>query len=127
MANAIVLERFTMKANECILLLAENDPQYTPVERQQLKWWLGLSGDERTAIFNGFSANVSGCPDSVMSRKEVAHAFGKSIKWVDWIAKKPGCPFRRIRLGSSRRSCGFSANSVRAALSGNSIVTTSQN
>jgi len=53
--------------------------------------------------------------DSVMTRSEVAHAFHKTTKWVDWECKRPGTLLRRVYLGGTRSS-GYSRASVRAAL-----------
>lgn len=106
----------TMKDStlKLIALAAKSDPECDASTVRGIEWWLQLPPVIRANIMD------TGSGDQVISRREVARLFGKSVKWVDYVSRRADCPFRRIRIGSSRRACGFSANSVQEALSSTS-------
>lgn len=88
-----------------IMLALEGDPDATQAERSAIM-----------AALDGRNQLTDPQPlDRVLKREQVASVFGKTAKWVDWEAKRPGTLLERVYLGGTR-SAGFSEASVRAAL-----------
>jgi len=64
---------------------------------------------------------------TLVSREQLAKLAGKTVKWCDWVAAKHPENLHRVVLPGSKRSSGFTYESVKALLTSANPCTSQSN
>lgn len=102
----------TMEAMKALL---KTDPALTPLDRQRIV---------ETIRTHGRHIETPRAPVTrdkrILSRREVAQRFSRSLRFVDHLAKAG--TLRRVMLPGRQRACGFLAEEVEALMSGREVT-----
>ncbi len=100
---------------DAVKALLKADPALTPADRTRIVASVRNHGREVEKKQN------DGPPEKrILTRREVARRFNRSLRFVDNLAKDG--TLRRVTLPGRKRACGFRAEDVERLMSGEGVT-----
>ena len=100
---------------EAVKAMVKADPTVTPVDRQRIVETIRTHGRQ---VETPRAPVVS--EKRILSRREVARRFNRSLRFVDHLAKAG--TLRRVTLPGRQRACGFVAEEVERLMAVNGVA-----
>ncbi len=100
---------------EVVKAMLKADPTVTPVDRQRIVEAIRTHGRQLETPRAPVTSEKR-----ILSRREVARRFNRSLRFVDHLAKAG--TLRRVMLPGRQRACGFLAEEVESLMGGEGVT-----